>query len=342
MKKIVLAISVLLFTPLTLLFAEAGRSAWADSKKKIESAVKESVEEAESRNEKQAWREFKKALAAGRYNVAKDLLKEEGVAENINKRILGMPPLVYVISEEFDLSAPQEEGDLLTPKQKAKQNEQITALALAIIAMPQTDLNKSDHHYRTALHWGVYKKDRKIIKALLTSQRQGVVKVDPIEDHGWTPLQLAAENGDVNIIKRLLKSGADINHANLDKWTVLMIAAANAREEAVKELLYPSVSGVKGADINAVNKDGETALMKAIDAGSYESVEELLGHPKIDVLIRDNHGQKALTHAQLLKTKRDLVGIDKNGIIEMVKVADKKAKEAAKAAKKSAKQGRKK
>ena len=37
-----------------------------------------------------------------------------------------------------------------------------------------------------------------------------------------------------------------------------------------------------------------------------------------------------------------LVGIDKNGIIEMVKTADKKAKEAAKAAKKSAKPGRKK
>ena len=341
MKKIVLAASVLLFVPTCPLLAGTGKSSFMDSKNKVESVLQEKVDEADAQNEKKAWREFKQALADGRYNIAKDLLKEKAVSENINKRILGMPPLVYVISEEFDLSKPQEKGESLTPEQKVKQNEQITALALAIIALPQTDLNKTDRHYRTALHWGVNKKDRKIVKALLAAKRQVAIEIDPEEDHGWTPLQLAAENGDVNIIKRLLKAGANINHANLDGNTALMIAAANGQEEVVKELLYPTVSGVKGADVNAADKGGETALMKAIDAGSFESVEELLGHPKIDVLKRDNNGQKALTHAQLLKAKVSLVGVDKRGIIEIVKAADKKAKNAAKAAKKSAKQAQK-
>ena len=333
MKKIVLAVSALLLTPFTPLFAEAGHSSFADSKKNIESAVQESMEEAESKNEKKAWREFKQALLENKFNVATNLLSEEGVAENINKRISPdrLPPLIYAIAAKKESSEKSDAQDSLTEKQKAKSNASIDALISAIVALPQTNLNRTDSHYRTALHWVANKHDKKTLKTLLGAKRNTPLVIDAEEEGGWTPLQIAAESGDVAIIRELLKAGADINHTNLEGFTALMIAAANGQSAVVEELLE------KKADVNVVNKEGKTALMEAIDAGSLESVQAILSRPEVDVLIRDNHGQKALTHVQLLRTKFNVSKETKRSIVEVVKAADRKAKDAAKAAKKAAK-----
>ena len=60
---------------------------------------------------------------------------------------------------------------------------------------------------------------------------------------GYTPLLLAAKNGDAAMIETLLKGGADPNQATTNGTSPLMFAAASGNVAAVKTLLD------KGADI---------------------------------------------------------------------------------------------
>src|SRR5204863_460935 len=54
---------------------------------------------------------------------------------------------------------------------------------------------------------------------------------------GYTPLLMAARNGNSTIIKALVDSGANVNGATTTGTTVLMLAAASGRVDAVQQLL---------------------------------------------------------------------------------------------------------
>lgn len=80
----------------------------------------------------------------------------------------------------------------------------------------------------------------------------------------------AAEEGDANKIRELLKKGADPNTVNSKKETVLMLAAGSGNRDAVKALLD------KGANYKTLNLDDEHALFYAIRSGDYDTVKLLL------------------------------------------------------------------
>ena len=87
---------------------------------------------------------------------------------------------------------------------------------------------------------------------------------------GYTPLLLAAKNGDAAMIETLLKGGADPNTPTTNGTSPLMFAAASGNVPAVKVLAE------KGADIAAKeNSKGETALMFAAANGRVEVVKFL-------------------------------------------------------------------
>ncbi|KJV89749.1 ankyrin repeat domain-containing protein [Rickettsia bellii] len=71
-----------------------------------------------------------------------------------------------------------------------------------------------------------------------------------------TPIHIAAQNGQFEIIKNFQKLGFDINARNADGETVLHILARAQNGEMIKELIK------LGADINIKNKIGKTALDK--------------------------------------------------------------------------------
>jgi len=49
--------------------------------------------------------------------------------------------------------------------------------------------------------------------------------LESANNNGWTPLNIAAQNGHVEVVRELLKHGAKLESANNKGWTLLNIAA---------------------------------------------------------------------------------------------------------------------
>lgn len=60
--------------------------------------------------------------------------------------------------------------------------------------------------------------------------------IDQQDEHGWTPLNWAAGQGNVELVRLLLQRGADVTRTGRDNRTPLMIAKAASRKE-VAEIL---------------------------------------------------------------------------------------------------------
>ena len=86
----------------------------------------------------------------------------------------------------------------------------------------------------------------------------------------------AAQSGEADVIKELIKEGANVNAVNKYGWTVLMQAAYFGKVDAAKTLIEA------GADVNAKSNDGWTALMEAAHNGNVEMVKILI-EEKADV-----------------------------------------------------------
>ncbi|XP_036604221.1 kinase D-interacting substrate of 220 kDa isoform X5 [Trichosurus vulpecula] len=94
--------------------------------------------------------------------------------------------------------------------------------------------------------------------------------VDERNECGQTPLMLAAENGNLEIVKELIKNGANCNLEDVDNWTALISAAKEGHVAIVKELLKCNVS------LEHKDMGGWTALMWACYKGRTEVVDLLL------------------------------------------------------------------
>lgn len=80
-------------------------------------------------------------------------------------------------------------------------------------------------------------------------------------EHGkeLSPLMLAAQGGNAEQIARLRAGGADVNAADRDGWTPLMLALCAGEGTTAAEALLAA-----GADVNARNKERWTPLMLAL------------------------------------------------------------------------------
>ncbi len=121
----------------------------------------------------------------------------------------------------------------------------------------------------TALHWAVRADDGELVRMLL---RAGA---DPAAAtrHGVTPLALAAVNGSAAVTELLLKAGASPNVTLPEGETVLMTAARTGRPEVLRLLLEA------GADVHARERwFGETALMWAAAEDHPGAIVVLAAH----------------------------------------------------------------
>jgi len=87
------------------------------------------------------------------------------------------------------------------------------------------------------------------------------------EDTGKTPLMYAAGLGDLNIVKLLLKHGANINMKNKKNMTAIMFAIKNSKRDVVF-YLYDKIK----------NKRDSKLLAYAVRVGDYQITEFLLKH----------------------------------------------------------------
>lgn len=82
-------------------------------------------------------------------------------------------------------------------------------------------------------------------------------------------LHIAAQDNQIEIIKRLLKNGANPNARNELDQTPLLLAALNGHEEAAKLLL------ANGAEVNAQDYSGLTALHLSAQYGHVKVMDQL-------------------------------------------------------------------
>eukprot|EP00833_Pecoramyces_ruminatium_P005085 jgi/Orpsp1_1/1179117/evm.model.c7180000067990.1 len=103
------------------------------------------------------------------------------------------------------------------------------------------------------------------------------VNINITDDMGKTSLMKAASEGQVEVVKLLLKHPyLDINKQDIQFQTALMMASINGHTDVVKELL-----NYKGIDVNIRNSDGLPALIATADKGYFDIVKLLLKFPGV-------------------------------------------------------------
>ena len=80
----------------------------------------------------------------------------------------------------------------------------------------------------------------------------------------------AAKGGDIELVKEIIKQGADVNAKNIKGDTSLIYASMNGHEEIVKYLIY------KNADVNVKNNLGLTPIIIGSWNAHIEIVEILI------------------------------------------------------------------
>lgn len=137
------------------------------------------------------------------------------------------------------------------------------------------DPNARRNSGATALSYAVAGRHADVVRALLDA------KADPNRtSFGLAPLFLAAENSDVEIIKLLLKAGANVNEPlqavdedmkvrNGD--TALIASASPGVSAAATQALLAA-----GANVNARADNGKTAVMQAIASENLAVLKVLL------------------------------------------------------------------
>ncbi|MBL8374126.1 ankyrin repeat domain-containing protein [Accumulibacter sp.] len=148
------------------------------------------------------------------------------------------------------------------------------------------DVNSVDATGNTLLMQSVQRDNMDFFDYLLKRR----ARLNTRNRNGETALSLAAYQGKLPFVQRLVQAGADVN---LYGWPPLIYAAFNGHAAVVDYLLK------KGAEINATTANGSTALLFAARFGHIEVVEVLLQN-KADPNIANERGATAIDWA--LKT----------------------------------------
>ncbi|HEX8749457.1 MAG TPA: ankyrin repeat domain-containing protein [Pyrinomonadaceae bacterium] len=166
-----------------------------------------------------------------------------------------------------------------------------------------------------------YAEDAEEIKKLLASGADTDV-VD--KNHDATALAVAVGRGNLQIVRMLLKAGADPNKVNGSGQTALMNLSESSTASIIKDLLAARanieardenggsalmaaarINNVEllktllsqGAKVNERNEEGQTALMLAAKDGYIENVKALI-EAFADVNIKDDDDWTALRYAR--------------------------------------------
>ena len=121
--------------------------------------------------------------------------------------------------------------------------------------------------YASDIHDAVNNNDLEIVRTLLDGDPS---IVNERNADGMTPLNLAAINGNYDIVKELLIRNADIHIGDLDNSQPIHLAAISGNVE-IAELLIAS-----GADVNEQDENGATPLGFAAGRRHIDMVRYLL------------------------------------------------------------------
>ncbi len=151
---------------------------------------------------------------------------------------------------------------------------------------------KDDSAYK-ALQSAVFSKDTEYVKLLVDA---GVnINIVP-DDESSTPLMWASGEGSFYIVKVLVEGGADVNLKNKYGYTALIVGSSSI--EGIDENMDVIRYLVKqGADIHALSNDNVTALMFASQSGNLAAVSFYISKGA-DMNAKNDEGFTALTLAE--------------------------------------------
>ncbi|WP_391207830.1 ankyrin repeat domain-containing protein [Psychrobacillus sp. L4] len=149
---------------------------------------------------------------------------------------------------------------------------------------------KDDELMKEQLLIGVQQGDIHIVRQLI---KEGV-PINGQDAKGRTALMIATYENDVEIAKVLIDAGADVNVRDQMKNNPFLYAGA----EGYLEILQLTI--VAGADPTITNRYGGVALIPASEHGYVEVVKELLTNTAINVNHVNNLGWTALLEAIIL------------------------------------------
>lgn len=213
------------------------------------------------------------ASCTGRTDIVKKLIKYRAGVDRVD--VEHVSPL-YIAAQnghvevveallahkcQVDLSA----SDGATPLFIASQRGHVTVVSELIRCGAQVDA--TDNEGLTPLYIACQKGHYDVVKFLLAQGAQ----VSKRDNQGLTPLLTAAEHKRLKIILTLVIHGADVNMANLDGGgTALHLAAEDGNLEIVKLLLRLD------ARVHTATPKGETAFSFASFFGHADVVQELV------------------------------------------------------------------
>lgn len=145
------------------------------------------------------------------------------------------------------------------------------------------DVNTVDVEGNTLVMLAVRENNAELLDQLLLRRARLNVR----NRNGDTALRLAAFDGKLPFVQRLVEAGAEVN---MYGWSPLSYAAFNGHAPVVDYLLR------RGAEIDAKTENGSTALMFAARNGHLAVVESLL-KAQADPNIANESGETALDWA---------------------------------------------
>ena len=172
----------------------------------------------------------------------------------------------------------------------------IITLPIILLCMPILllfflfDLIKHDNYDTTQLILLINtntKDDINSVKALIDSGAD----VNQVNCRDETAVIWAARDGKAKILKLLIENGADLNKKDCDGNTAIMLAVIHGQTEIVEILLEHQ------ADINAVNSQGDTALILA-SSSKKPTIVNLLLHGGANIEAINSNGLTALQAAE--------------------------------------------
>jgi ankyrin repeat protein len=181
--------------------------------------------------------------------------------------------------------------------------------------------NAADSDGNTALHHACERGYAEVASLLLTSD---TVDKDTKNNSGFTPLFLAVQTDNDELITTIVNSGADLNLPDPNNYALLHHACAQGNNNLATLLLMTNRADINiktpegdtplalacaqgrsnfvadlvnnGARMNLADNNGRTPLMRAAMAASPKTIEELL-RVKAHRNLQDQDGFTALMHA---------------------------------------------